>query len=462
MSRVNSRKWLIDRRTMLRGTGISLALPMLDCMVSTKILGQDHPTHEASFPRRSVFVYIPNGVNTLTWQIRQAGTDYQMPESLQPLERHRQRMTPISGLHHPNGIGHAHRCDQIWLTGSSLDHGSGRFRNSISVDQVMAQNLGHKTRFPSLELSVTGGTLAWSPQGTPIPAERKPSLVFERLFGVQPGGVEQAGRELKRRRSVLDVLVDDTRRFRNSIGYQDQLKLDEYLASVRDVELRTQQAEAWLSTPKPTMDPKTRTQFMKHIPLSRAGELYRTFYDLMVLALQTDSTRVITCMSGSEGQGLALPEIGIRQTRHELSHHNGDPVQMARLTRCDQFLAEQFAYFLDRLNTQTEQGDTLLNRSMVLFGSGMSYGHSHGNANLPTILAGGASLGFQHGSHLDFNLPIIGNYDLAHAAEHYRICTRPANSEARLNNLLLSMLQGMGISTPSFGDSTQSLLAMSK
>jgi hypothetical protein len=176
-------------------------------------------------------------------------------------------------------------------------------------------------------------------------------------------------------------------------------------------------------------------------------------YDLMVLALRTDMTRVITCMTGSETAALSLPEIGIQQGRHELSHHNGNPDLMNRLAQYDTFLTERFSYFLDQLKSYDEQGESLLDRTMVLYGSGMSYGHSHGNANLPLILAGGKSLGLAHGRHLDYNLPKIGRYDLADTKRHYSICVRPVDEDARLSNLLLTMLQRMGVEAESFGDS---------
>ena len=164
-------------------------------------------------------------------------------------------------------------------------------------------------------------------------------------------------------------------------------------------------------------------------------------------------TRVITYMSGSESHGLAIPEIGIPQTRHELSHHNGDPEQMARLSRSDAFITEQFTYFLDQLQAVKDGEETLLDRTMVLFGSGMAYGHSHGNANLPTILAGGKSLGLKHGAHVDYNLPTLKSYDLANAAGHYGVCSRPISSNARLTNLLLTMLHKMEVNTEKFADS---------
>src|SRR3954454_2344993 len=160
-------------------------------------------------------------------------------------------------------------------------------------------------------------------------------------------------------------------------------------------------------------------------------------YDLIVLTLRTDMTRVVTYMSGSEGNGLAIPEIGIPQTRHELSHHNGDPEQMARLSKSDGFITQQFAYFLDQLQSIPDGEDSLLDRTMVLFGSGMSYGHSHGNANLPTVLAGGKSFGLKHGQHIDYNLPKLGQYDLTTPGKHYGVCSRPVDERAKLSNLLL-------------------------
>jgi hypothetical protein len=191
--------------------------------------------------------------------------------------------------------------------------------------------------------------------------------------------------------------------------------------------------------------------------MKQAGEYYRLFYDLMALALQTDSTRVITCMIGSESHGLAIPEIGVVQTRHELSHHNGDPEQLRRLTETDTFLIEQLAYFLDKLASLEESGRPLLDTTQVLWGSGMSYGHSHGNANLPLLLAGGRALGLKHGKHVDFNLPKIGSYNVADAGGHYKICGRPVDESARVSNLLLTLCQTAGVEIDRFHDSVRTL-----
>jgi hypothetical protein len=183
-------------------------------------------------------------------------------------------------------------------------------------------------------------------------------------------------------------------------------------------------------------------------------EYHRVFYDLMVLALRTDTTRVITCMIGSEANGGAIPDIGISQTRHGLSHHNGDPEQLRRLTQTDTFHVEQLSYFLDQLKAHQAEDGNLLDTTQVLWGSGMSYGHSHGNANLPILYAGGKKLGVKHGKHIDFNLPKIGKYNVSEANEHYKICGRPVDDKARLSNLLLTILQRSGVKTEKFQDST--------
>src|SRR5882724_2168104 len=190
MSNIIKQNWLISRRHMLRGLGATIALPLLNCMKPLRAAAA--AVEAATKPRRSVFVYIPNGVNVLTWQITKAGTDYELSTPLQPLERHRANMTPISGLHHPNGLGQAHECQKVWLTAAKVSQEGGAFRNSVSADQIMAEKTCLETRFPSLELSISRGptTLAWSRDGIPLPAEDNPKTVFNRLFGVEPGGVD--------------------------------------------------------------------------------------------------------------------------------------------------------------------------------------------------------------------------------------------------------------------------------
>lgn len=444
MSNFNLNRWKISRRTLLRGIGAAIALPQLECMASIPA---------PSKPKRSVFLYIPNGVNTLTWQIQKAGADYEFTKPLMSLEKHRADVTPISGLHHPMVIGKAHNCERVWLTGANVPGDGGAFRNNVSVDQLMAETQGVSTRFSSLEMAVEGVSLAWSRDGIQIPAERNTQQIFNMLFGVEKEGKETIRRRLSRRGSILDLVADDAKRVNNKLGKQDQTKLDEYLTAVRQVEERTRRADEWLNYPKPALPPTEAARLQRKLTMAQAGEYYRLFYDLIVMALRTDSTRVITCGIGSEGNTSGIPEIGILQTRHGLSHHNGDPEQLRRLTETDTFLVEQFSYFLDELKAHEENGTSLLDTTQVLWGSGMAYGHSHGNANLPTILAGGKALGYKHGKHVDFNLPKIGQYNVADAMGHYRVCSRPVDGDARLSNLLLTMAQRVDVKTERFQDS---------
>lgn len=437
---------------MLRGLGATIALPLLNCMAAVPA---------QSKPKRSVFLYIPNGVNTLTWQIHKAGKDYEFTAPLKALEKHRADITPISGLHHPMAIGKHHNCERVWLTGANVPGDGGAFRNTVSADQLMAEAQGNATRFSSLEMAIEGTSLAWSKDGIQIPAERNTQQIFNVLFGVEKDSKETIRRRLSRRGSILDIVADDAKRVNNNLGSEDRSKLDEYLTAVRQVEERTRRADEWLNVPKPAVPADEAARLQRKLSMAEAGEYYRLFYDLMVMALRTDSTRVITCGIGSEGNTSGIPEIGILQTRHGLSHHNGDPEQLRRLTETDTFLVGQLSYFLDRLKEHKEGDTPLLDTTQVLWGSGMAYGHSHGNANLPLVLAGGGDLGLKHGSHVDFNKEAkdFAGYSLgqdgALSTAHYQICSRPVNTDAHMSNLLLLMAQRMGVETERFGDSNQ-------
>lgn len=457
MSHIATQRWLLPRRHFLRGLGTTLALPLLDAMVPLRA----SPAAASARPRRSVFVYIPNGVNGMTWQVTKPGRGYDLSPALQPLAPHRDDFTVFSGLHHPNGLGQAHVCADTWLTGAKIDAQSARkYENSVSCDQVMAEVTAQHTRFASLELSISSGTgspgnsttLAFSRDGVPLPAEDNPRHVFDRLFGEESGGVAVQRSRLDQRRSVLDAVLDEARSLRLQLGRDDRSKLDEYLHSVRDVEQRAARLEAWLEVPKPKVDAALAAPFQRDVSKAQAGEYWRTMFDLIVLALRTDMTRVVTYMNGSEGNGLAIPEIGITQARHNLSHHNGDPVVLERLARSDAFLMQQFAYFLERMRAIDDGGEPLLDRTMVLFGSGMSYGHSHANSNLPILLAGGRGLGLRHGRHIDYNFPQGTDYKLDYD-EWRALCGKPKDPNARLSNVLVTMLQKMNVPAERFVDS---------
>lgn len=432
--------WLIDRRHLLRGLGVSLALPLLDCM--RPLLAAD----KAVRPKRSVFIYLPNGVNTLEYQMPTAGRDYTMSKPLQPLAKHRDIITPISGMYHPHGLGHHHNCSTIWLTGGKIGQSE---RNTISVDQLMATITAPQTRFASIELSNQGHSLSYNADGIQLPAQGNPGVVFRELFAEPQDGVARQRRGLQRRGSILDAVIEEATALDRQLGSADKGRLEQYLTSVREVEIRTERADKWLDIPRPKVEPGIASQLNRDISLERLGEYLRTMYDMLVLAFQTDLTRVATFSTGNEGTGPAVPEIGVKQDRHSLSHHNGNPKLLADLLASDTFNIQQFSYFLDRLRTVQDADGSLIDTTMVLYGSGMAYGHSHGNASLPLVLAGGTQLGFKHGQHVDYNL----TKDFQGYDKHPAIYFSAVNSRAHLSNLLLTMAQKMDVPVDTFADS---------
>ncbi len=447
MSNIQTQSWLIDRRHALRAMSTCIALPMLECMIPLKA------KEKAETPRRSAFMYLANGVHSLNYQITEPGKDYTFSRSLKPLEKFRNVITPISGLHHPGSLGHHHNCINIFLTGAKI---GAAHRNTISVDQKMAQVSGQYTRYPSMEIALTQGSLAWTADGVQLPAQRRCSQIFASLFEEPKGGIAAQRKALRRKASVLDDNLAEVRALSQKMGTADKGRLDQYLTSVREAEIRTRRADNWLDTPLPKISEADRKRTNRDIAKTQAGDYFRTVYDLMVLAFQTDVTRVATFSLGGEGDAFAIPEIGITESRHQLSHHGGDEGYMEKLTNYDTFAIEQFGYFLTRLSeTKDLNGKSLLGSTMSLFGSGMSYGHSHGNANLPLVLAGGTDLGLKHGSHLDFNQGHFDGYTLDKPGDHYRLCSRPANTDAHMSNLLLLMAQKMGVETDQFGDSNK-------
>ena len=447
MSNIQTQSWLIDRRHALRAMGTCIALPMLECMIPL------NAKEKTNSPRRSAFIYLANGVHSLNYQITKPGKDYQFSRSLKPLEKFRNTITPISGLHHPGSLGHHHNCINVFLTGGKI---GAAHRNTISVDQKMAEVTGQHTRYPSMEIAITQGSLAWTADGVQLPARSRCQQIFASLFEEPKGGIAAQRKALRRKASVLDDNLAEVHRLSQKMSAADKGRLDQYLTSVREAEIRTRRADTWLDTPLPKISEADRKRTNRDIAKTQAGDYFRTVYDLMVLAFQTDVTRVVTFSLGGEGQAIAIPEIGITESRHQLSHHGGDEGYMEKLTNYDTFAIEQFSYFLMRLSeTKDLNGKSLLGSTMSLFGSGMSYGHSHGNANLPLVLAGGTDLGLKHGSHLDFNQGHFDGYTLDKPGDHYRLCSRPANTDAHMSNLLLLMAQKMGVENDRFGDSNK-------
>jgi hypothetical protein len=443
-----SQSWLLDRRHALRAMGTSISLPFLECMVPLRAAEANTEN-----PRRSAFIYLANGVHSLNYQITKPGKGYEFSRSLKPLEKHREVITPISGLHHPGALGHDHSCISVWLTGGKLGPNE---RNTISVDQKMAEITAPHTRYPSIDIALTGTSLAWTADGVRLPPMRRCSEIFASMFEEPRGGKGAQRRNLRRKGSVLDANLDEVRQLDKSLGSEDKGRMGQYLTSVREAEIRTRRADAWLDTPLPEIADADRKRTNRDIAATMAGDYFRTVYDLIVLAFQTDVTRVATFSLGGEGDAFSIPEIGITESRHQLSHHGGDPGYMEKLTNYDTFAIDQYSYFLTRLaETKDLNGKPLLNSTMSLFGSGMSYGHSHGNANLPLVLAGGSDLGLNHGGHLDFNQGHFKGYQLDKPGEHYSLCSRPANPNAHMSNLLLLMAQRMGVETDTFGDSNK-------
>ena len=454
MSNYLSQSWLLNRRHALRALGSFISLPFLECMVPLRAA-----ENAAEAPKRSAFIYLANGVHSLNYQITTAGRDYQFSRSLKPLEKHREVITPISGLHHPGALSHHHNCISVWLTGGKLGPSD---RNTISVDQKIAEVTALHTRYPSMEVALTGDSLAWTSGGVRLPALRRCSEIFSSMFEEPKGGKTVQKRALRRKGSVLDANLAEVRQLEQKMGTADKGRMEQYLTSVREAEIRTRRADAWLDTPLPSISEADRKRTNRDVAATLAGDYFRTVYDLMVLAFQTDVTRVATFSLGGEGDAFAIPEIGITESRHQLSHHGGDAGYMEKLTNYDTFAIEQFSYFLTRLaETKDLGGKPLLGSTMALFGSGMSYGHSHGNANLPLVLAGGSDLGLKHGSHLDFNRTAADfkgyalNPEGALTSAHYQLCSRPANTDAHMSNLLLLIAQRMGVETDRHGDSNK-------
>ncbi len=397
--------WHIPRREFLRGIGVSLALPYLSAM------GQS--TSPTQYPRRFAAVYFPFGVSlppddhadaNWCWFPNGEGRNYQFNDSLVSLEPHRGELSVLGGLSHPNGrkMG-GHDTSDIFLTGAELK--GSQLKNSVSLDQVAAAHFGNQTRYASMVLSTDGGvgeatrtsTLSYSINGQPIPSLNKPRLIFDRLFGVNDSSKNEQRRELQNVGSMLDLVLDNAKSLQRRLGKEDQTKLDEYLSSVRQIEQRVELSEQWLDVPKPSINTTgLHLEATEETPL----ELIRTMYDLIVLAFQTDSTRLATYqlanMNASTSFAGKFPALlGFSDNLHQLAHHWNREGGVVALGKWDRFLAEQFSYFLGRLKDIQEGEFTLLDHTMVLYGSSNS--RTHENTNYPLIFAGGKGMGFRHG-----------------------------------------------------------------
>jgi hypothetical protein len=416
----------LHRRQFLRVAGVSLTLPCLDAFVTNRAGATDAPPR-----RRMICICTPLGLHSPYFFPEKDGKDYEITPYLDVLRDFRNDFTVVSGLSHAGmSPGFAHQASASFLTGAQ---GAGRpgFKNAISVDQFAAEHIGGRTRFPSLALSGEGAGLSWTRTGALVPADVSPAKVFGRLFlDGKPEEVRAQVNRLADGRSILDDVRDQASDLRSNLGSNDRERLDEYITSVRDLEKRLARDEAWVKTPKP----KVSVEPPKDI--ANAADLLgrtRLLFDLTHLAIQTDSTRLITIMLG--GSTYVPPIPGVSLGHHDLSHHGKDPGKLAQLKIVEVETMKTLHGLIAKLKQTKEEGSTLLDRTMVFLGSNLGDGSSHSVKNLPVLVAGG---GFRHGKHLHFD---------------------PANPPP-LCNLYVSMLQRLGIEADRFSSGTGTLTGL--
>lgn len=436
-------KKALPRRTILRGAGAALALPLLDAMIPALTVQADTPAHPARL-RRLGFVYMPMGCDVTRWTPPGRDTLAELSPSLSSLAPVKQQVSVISNLELRNAYPGTHATSNAaFLSAATAKRTeSTDYHLGTTVDQIAAQQIGRDTQLPSLELSmdllsvvgqcdngyacVYQNNLSWSSPTTPLPAEAHPRVVFENLFGE---GGDAAGRRaaLRKRASLLDSVSDEFVRLQKTLGPGDRQRVSQYLESVRDVERRIQQAQtAAGDNPLPDRDRPTG------VPASY-GDHARLMFDLQVLALQGDITRVITFQLARETSTRTYTEIGVSEPHHPLTHHGNDPEKIAKVAKINQFHVSLFAEFLQKLQFVREGDGSLLDHSLYLYGSGMGNPNVHDHVNLPIIVAGGAAGNMQGGRHL-------------------------RHQEATpLANLHLTLLDKVGVRLDSFADSNGKL-----
>jgi hypothetical protein len=434
----------ISRRTVLRGLGVSLALPWLEAMTPSSLLaGGTSPAH----PKRMAFIYVPNGIIMQDFTPRDEGAlPSELPSILEPLAPHKSEINVLSGLTcdkaraNGDGPGDHARASGAFLTGVQSRKTSGaNFRAGVSVDQVGAARLGDRTRLPSLEIAVerfrgSGNcdsgyscvyqhTLAWRDPTSPLPSESDPRMIFDRLFSARANDSTRARREAQRA-SVLDAVMEDARALESQLGGADQQRLDQYLSNVREIEQRMQRADTL-----PPVRLPNGADSLRRVPADLAEHL-RLTCDLMALAFQTDVTRIITCMFAREGSNLQYRMAGVTGAHHEITHHQGDQTKIANIRTINTWHIRQFAYLIEKLKSVREGDGTLLDNCMIAYGSAIADGNAHSHHNLPIVLAGKGGGTVRTGRHVRYG------------------------RETPLNNLWLAMLDRFGARTQSLGDST--------
>ncbi len=453
---MTAKSWHLDRRTFLRGssllgTSISLGLPWLECM------GNDSSTTTAITAKRFCSMYFGFGVSLpkedsedarCRWFPTSEGANYEVSHTLQPLEPLRDKLTVLGGLSHPMGrkMG-AHDTGDTFLTGALLHN---KFlQNTVSADQLAAEVLRDKTRFPCLVMSTDGGvgeptrssTLSYDIKGRPIPALNQPQQIFNRFFGAGDQDSIAEHKLLRSKAKMLDRVLADSKSIRLKLGQQDQQKLDEYLSSVRQIEQGVERSQKWLEIPR--LELRDEERDLLHLDADDKAPLtyIRTMYDLIYLAFRTDSTRVatyqITNMADASSKAGKFPQLeGFKSSLHSLAHDWNKPGGAEALGPWDRLMVEQLSYFLSRLAAATERDGSILSNSVVLYGSSNS--NTHNNRNYPLLLAGGANLGLKHGRYLRLG------------------------EEVPLSNLLLTMLNCVGVETERFSDSTNDLSVLTQ
>jgi hypothetical protein len=442
---LNRRRFLAE--AALRAAGLSVALPTLPSLLPSAARAAEHAVRTA--PTRMAFLCVPNGVIVDRWRSTGSGRDFQLGASLEPLESFKSELQIVTNLGHKNGTaggdgtGDHARASATILTGTRPFKTAGSdIRAGVSVDQVAARQIGQETRFASLELSCdgvrkSGGcdsgyscayqfNIAWRSPTQPATPESNPRLVFERLFG--KGSREERAANMAARleldRSILDFVAADARRLSGRLDGADRRKLDEYLTGVREIEQRLVRLERLGLPDVPDRE-------LPDAPPKAYGEYVRLLADMLVLAFQTDSTRVATLLLAHDGSNRTFPEIGVREGHHHLSHHKGDEAMIEKLARIDRFYIDQFAWFLERLrSTPDVDGRSLLANSMIVYTSGLSDGNRHRHDDLPLLLAGRAGGRLAAGQLHDLAEP------------------RP------MSDLFVTLLDVMGAPVERFGDST--------
>ena len=428
----------LSRRAVINGiAGTSMALPVLDAM------GADIAEE---LPKRFCAMYTANGmslpkaaneIEDWHWFPSQPGQDFQFNKSTAPLKPFRNQLSFMGGLYHPSGPkADPHTCSDMWLTGAPLHNPTRETYNSVGLDQIVALHTKRYCRQPSLVLSIDAGvgflsrtgTIAYNLEGKPIPAENSPRRVFDRLFRGDQNSMAAQRTQLQRRMKLVDAVAENARLLNSKLGKSDRQKMDQYMTSLNEVESRLIASEKWIDIPLKKQDHSHLN--LDASPEGEPAEYYRNMFDLIALAFDADITRSVSFMLNREdGMGISdtFPlKLGLSKTHHQLSHA-GDKHGQLDFAKYDLFLSEQMAYFCNRLNEFRDVSGSVLDNSILLFGSGAST--THYPKNLPTMLLGGANMGLRHG-------------------------TFWKNGETRMSNMYLSILRSMQIDVESFADST--------